>query len=293
METTNLNRRAFISAVAVTSVAVTHLPRMTFAQEATPAHADHGSDLSSARPAPELEIEITDDGVVMPADVAAGLNRVTVTNSSSSHFSLVLSTLPPDVAIEEVNALLADLEAPAPEWLPQQWLPGSPSGVAVGESVSGYAFFHAGSYFAANIFAAVDATEFEVTGDPWGVPAPQSDLRVGMVEYAFLGVEEPVSAGPQTWEVVNHGASLHEVVLLTTPELWTAEQVLEMITAETEGPPEGVDFLPGTGFASPGSTVWLDLDLGVGAYALVCFASDDFTGPPHVFLGMISTFEVV
>lgn len=286
------NRRNIVSAGVALAAAATVRPSFLFAQDATPDHTGHDEGPSASRPAPELLFEVTDDGIFVPSEVAAGLNRVTVTNSSSSDFNLLVFTLPEEATIEEVIAVLADEEAPVPEWLLESWLPGNPNSSAPGESVTGYAFYHPGSYVAANIFGG-QIGEFVVSGDPWGVPAPQSDLRVGMVEMTFLGIEGPIAAGPQTWEVVNHGATFHETVLLATPELWTPDEVLEMLTSESEEIPEGVAFLPGTGIASPGSTVWVDLDLGVGAYAAVCFAPDNFSGPPHAFLGMISTFEVV
>lgn len=291
MESTYLNRRSLVIAAASLTVAATHSYRFALGQDASPGTASHDHGDGPSRPAPELVWDVTDDTITAPGDVRAGLNRVTLNNQTSADINILTVSVPPGISVDEVLAIALDPEAPVPDWIAESWLPGIPNNPAPGESVTGYAFYYPGTYVAFNIFGAA-ATTFTVEGDPWGVPAPASDVRVGMVEMAFLGIEGPIAAGPQTWEVVNHGATWHEIVLLTTPELWTPEEVLELIMT-TDEPPDGVGFLNGAGITSPGGTVWLDLDLAPGAYAAVCFAPDNFTGPPHAVLGMISTFEVV
>lgn len=293
MGTTNLNRRTILAAAAGMSATVATGRLQVLAQEATPEHTEHAPELASSRKAPDLMIEVTDDGITLPAEMESGLNHVTVMNSSSGPFSLLVATMPESVTLEEVNAILADPEAPAPEWLSQQWLPGTPNASMPGESATGYAFFYPGTYFAANIFSPNPAVEFAVAGDPWGVPAPTGDVRVGMVEYGFVGIEGQVDAGSYLVEVVNNGASLHELVVLSIPEMWSPEELLATMESGSEEDSAAIVGVGGTAIASPGATSWVDLELEVGYYAALCFASDDFAGPPHFLLGMISTFEVV
>ena len=44
---------------------------------------------------------------------------------------------------------------------------------------------------------------------------------------SYMGLEAPLKAGPQMWEVANHGATWHEVMVLQTPELMTVDEVIE------------------------------------------------------------------
>lgn len=105
-----------------------------------------------------------------------------------------------------------------------------------------------------------------------------------------------MDAGEQTWSLVNHGATWHEIMVIAMPELITPDELLEFFMS-TESADDLIDagyFQVGaSGIMSPGVQIWLDFELKPGAYGALCFAPNDFSGPPHALEGMISTFEVV
>jgi hypothetical protein len=123
---------------------------------------------------------------------------------------------------------------------------------------------------------------------------PMPDVHLGMVEMTYMGLDAPLKAGQQMWEVANHGATWHEVMVLQTPELMTVDEVIELIlsTENADVLPEGYTVRGGYGVTSPGSAGYVMLDLPAGTYAAICFVPDNFEGPPHAIMGMITPFTV-
>ncbi|MCO5216502.1 MAG: hypothetical protein M9950_10160 [Thermomicrobiales bacterium] len=291
---TTTNRRIAVQSMAVMMATMVGT-KLVSAQEASPASHEHG--LSPYRQAPETAVVVTDTELIFPDVVSAGLNRVTFANESSMDAHVLTFRLPDDVDMDVLWEVMADEEAPMPEFLRDQHFPGIPDYPAIGGGVNvGYITYMPGTYLAFNLFGGQAPALFTVAGDPWGVPAPLADHEVGMVEMMFLGLDEPVAAGEQTWSLINHGATWHEIMVIGMPELITPDELLEffMTTESADDLTNAGYFQVGaSGIMSPGVQIWLEFDLKPGAYGALCFAPNDFSGPPHALEGMISTFEVV
>lgn len=269
--------------------------RPTVAQEASPVSHEHQSHPS--RPVPEITVTQTAEALMFPAEVVAGINRVTFVNESDSDAHVLTYRLPEDMDMEAFLAAIADPEAPMPDSLRDQYFPGIPDYPAMnGGSNIGYIRYEPGAYMAMNIFGSQAPAFFTVSGDPWGVSPPMADHEVGMVEMSFLGLDGQIPAGEQTWSLVNFGATWHEIMVIGMPELITPDELLEFfLSTESAADLENAGYFQvgASGIISPGVQIWLEFDLQPGAYGALCFAPDDFAGPPHALTGMISTFEVI
>lgn len=287
-----MNRRSVvgISSAVVASLA---LSKNILAQNASPVSHEHA--VNPSRPMPEITVTLGDSALAFPPELQAGINKVMFENQSSGDGHVLTSRLPDDVDMDAFMADISDEDAPLPEYLRDQYFPGIPDYPAVGASNTAWINYMPGNYIALNIFGGQAPAMFSVVGNPWGVPPPFADHEIGMVEMTFVGLEEPVSAGEQVWSLINHGATWHEIMLIGMPKMQSAEELLEFFLS-TEGESDLADAgyvqIGGSGIMSPGVQIWMDLNLEAGAYGALCFAPDDFTGPPHALGGMVSTFEV-
>lgn len=133
----------------------------------------------------------------------------------------------------------------------------------------------------------------EVTSSGNPTPAPEVDLTVNMVDFAFTLPDE-VSAGEQVWEIVNHGEQLHHISLVRFKAGKTMEDVMAFMENNQQGDPPG-DEIFHLSPISPGSSNYVSLDFEPGAYLALCFIpdhADGATGQPHIALGMMKTFIV-
>ncbi len=287
------NRRNVIAFGAASTLSIVSGLRNAVTRQATP--ATHGHEVSPSRPTPDITVTLTDDALTFPPEVAAGINRVTFTNESSGDGHVLTFRLPDDVDMEALMADLSDPEAPMPEYLRDQHFSGIPDFPPIGGSQTGYVTYMPGTYIAVNIFGGQAPGMFSVVGDPWGVMPPQADYEIGMVEMTYTGLDTPVTAGNGIWSLVNFGATWHEIMLIGMPELISADELLQFFLStesESDLTDAGYSQVGGSGIMSPGAQVWMEWDVKPGAYGALCFAPDNFTGPPHAMTGMIVTFEV-
>jgi hypothetical protein len=145
-------------------------------------------------------------------------------------------------------------------------------------------------------FAVVGDAATPVTGED-----PAADGTVRLFEYGFE-FPDTVAPGRQVWQVVNAGREPHELLLAWSPKPVTAEQIVGMLTTESEdenatpigGGPSFAEFEPvgGIGWLSPGRSAWTEVDLRPGTHIALCFVFDPKTGMPHVAIGMVAVFTV-
>ena len=156
-----------------------------------------------------------------------------------------------------------------------------------------------GSYvFTANVGSgegppALVSKPLEVTSSSNPTPAPEVDLTVNMVDFAFT-FPDKVKAGEQVWEVANRGEQLHHISLSKIKEGKTMDDVMAWIETQGEGEPAADEVLH-LSPTSPGSSNYVSVNLEPGAYLALCFIPDheeEGTGQPHFALGMIETFTV-
>ena len=116
-----------------------------------------------------------------------------------------------------------------------------------------------------------------------------------MQDLAFAGIEGPLPAGPQIWQVTNGGEHPRQMVLFRTPRLLTADDFRAMMVGTPVADAPSREDLVWVGYVailSPGHSVWIEFDLEPGTYAATSFVADAETGMPAVLLGMVQGFEV-
>ena len=284
-----MNRRRLIasSAAALTGIALAKTP-MLAGQESTGF--------------PELVITLTDEGFSIPPGTTAGRYAVTIENASSTPSHASLGLLADDVDLAMVEADMSSESEDVPQWiLDTRWV-GLPDWGMPGESRSGIVDLPPGTYLGFSPFAGW-FNIIEIGGESITLADPASNVSVQLVEMGFTWGQNAFPSGPQLLEVVNSGATLHDIQFYPVPVGTTIDHVMEMFMLEdTGGTPSpdnplssaGEEFVPqaATSILSPGVTTWLDIDLAPGSYLVMCplpFPS----GPPHAFLGMMEIVDVV
>jgi len=264
---------------------------------------------------PELDITITDTGFSAPSEVAAGRVLLNVTNdatASQDSAGANLALLPEGKTIEDLAAIFgpqmgtptSDEEA-IPQWIYQATFAGGPE-VPPGQSMQAVVDLTPGDWVLFNDSpgAPQPPQPLTVTGSaasPTTMEEPQADVEVQLQEYAFIGLENPVPAGPHLWKFTNTGSQPHIMVLFRAPAGITMDEMMTLLQLPDDAtPPPGFPYQesdfdfnqPGLGVLSPGQTSWLALDLAPGTYIAVCFVPDERTGAPHAVMGMVQIFTV-
>lgn len=276
------------------------------AQDATPAAA--GSYPSVAYTAKEYAF----DG---PATFAGGLTEVTFTNNGTmTHHGMFL--------LLNDGKTMADLGAAAAKdgiggLLSVASSIGGPASIDPGLTTTVVLDFKAGNYVLVCVIPDDDgvphmakgmALPITVTAAPTTpAAAPTADVTVELADFKFINLPASVKAGPQTWQIKNDGAQLHEIGIVKLAEGFTWEQFIALISQspatpmpgmaatpaaspEASGPPPAVSF---AGFApmSAGYSGWTMFNLEPGNYGALCFVPDVKTGAPHFALGMQMAFS--
>ncbi|MCA9859700.1 MAG: hypothetical protein KC438_08255 [Thermomicrobiales bacterium] len=297
--TSQLNRRQLVLASAGLA-AVTMIPARAFAQEATPAPAtatDDGIDV------PVLEVAFTAGGVTATPEVPAGTVRMLASSDGTDDQGILLFRVPDDQDIDEILALAVS-ETPPPDWFWSTTFPGSVRNDAHVPSVAeGFIVLDPGAYILLDDFvhsAALIIATGEA-GAPIDIPATLHVVAEDSM--TFTGLEEPIPAGRQLWQLENAGELNHDITIFSTPEGATAGDIhgiFEMLFSGAT-PEGGGDPFEGYGESNPMSTSWLSggrsnwfyLDLEPGSYAAMCTAGDAEESLPHFMMGMIVTFTVI
>jgi len=118
------------------------------------------------------------------------------------------------------------------------------------------------------------------------------DFSSGSIRFVVDGIPEVVPADLYKVELVNNSIGPHVLIGVGgLPAGTTAEEFLELIRANPEGPPEGI-FETGAVFAKPGQRHQRVIDLTEpGTYGYLCPIPTP-AGVPHYELGFVGVFEV-
>jgi hypothetical protein len=267
-----------------------------FAQGATPV-----STLASLG-YPELTVTITDQAYELStSQVPAGLVLMTVVNNSKDATGAAILGPPEGGTMQDLESMAA---TPAPNegfppFLYQARILGGPGELPPGGSAQAVIDVPAGDWA---VFGEGNQPPSMLTaagGTPTAQTEPASTVTVTEMEMSFLGLENPVAAGPQIWKVVNNGKQPHMLVLGKVPDGTTLDRVMQVVNLpENATPAPGMlqesDFQPvgGVLLQSSGVTVWPALDLAPGRYVALCFVTDPATGKPHAVEGMVTLFDV-
>lgn len=251
---------------------------------------------------PELTITIAEDGTGIPAGVVAGRYLVTVDNQLAEGTAPSLVRPPASHSLAEAQAALSAPDE-ASGWLYEATFVGGPHAGA-GERGQGIVDLTPGEWLIwSGEQGAVALPALTVT--PANAPvatalAPPVDVSVEVREYAFIGLEPGVPAGPQLWRVTNTGEQPHLMDLLRAPGPVTFDQIMTLLSrSDRATPPPGVpaadefEQVAGLGTISPGQTAWIVLpDLAPGTYVAVCFVPNREFDGPHAAMGMVQIFTV-
>ncbi len=246
---------------------------------------------------PSLTLTIRDEVFEFPTEIKAGRYAISVVNESSAPYHSTLARVPDGLTKEEVEASFQTDEGP--EWFFDIKGVGLPDYGRPGETRTGIIDLKPGVYGLFSVFTPQAPLTIVVTGE-FGEPAePDADAEVGMIEMAFQFSTTSFPTGPQRIKLVNNGAMLHDFQMVAVPEGTTADQMIRLWAMPEDGSatPEPdleevynllvAEYLPAAAISmlGGGETAWLDLDLPVGTYAVVCPLP--FPAIPHVMEGMV------
>jgi hypothetical protein len=222
---------------------------------------------------------------------------------SAGDNSADIMALPPGATIDGIFGAMATAVAggPVPDWAFQAALAGAPWAPA-GASAQAIVHLTAGDWVVFNGGAPYEPVPLTVTQEAAGQaapPLPPPDVEVALQEFAFLGLDRPIPAGPQVWNVTNPGRQPHLMNLAKLPDGTTQAQfmtnLMAMMSATPSadaGGPEAMQNVGGCSTLSPGQQLYLALDLAAGTYGAICFFPDRETGAPHLAMGMVQVFTV-
>lgn len=234
-----------------------------------------------------------------PDTLETGYQTLTFTNTGKEFHHLQLARLNDGVTLEQFQAALQESEFAA---MPLVEFVGGIGGIAPGQTATATVNLEKpGLYLELCLIPNAEGVPhlalgmikpIEVVAATALTKGPKADLVVDMVDFAFTLPGE-LPAGEQTWEVVNHGEQIHELVLGKINEDKTLDDVMVYLATSEMGP--DAPFMPvgGTPGLSTVHSQFVGFDLTPGEYVTLCFFPDPETGKPHIALGMISHFTVV
>lgn len=284
----------------ISLVALLAVPVHLAAQEATP-----GTSLLEGLGLETINVSVTDEGLEAPLEAPAGPVLLIAHNRTEGFAFVDIVRLPEELTVDDYLEA-ASGEGAMPEWASEVVIAGG-AGIAPGSSSHVGLILEPGVYTIAagsETSIPVSSATLTVVGDlPDGaadsVPA---DVSVDMGHYTF-DFSDTLAPGRQIWRVTNsHEGVLHHLIVVQTDRLYSVEEVQQGITGDFSGTPvpEGFSLfnLPSENAAeSPvisfGQTVWIEANLEPGFYVALCFLPDPGQDMPHLFAGMIDTFEVV
>ena len=292
-----MNRRSFVWMVGGTAALTLGVPRFG----GRLARAREATDLA-ALGLPEVTITVDDKGyAVSPATTPAGWTLVTFDNQQGQgDNSADLMLIPTGESIESLLASIGAPDAPPPAWVFDATFAGAPWAPA-GASEQALVLLTAGDWAVFSPAPLAPAALTVTEGDEAAATPPDvsPDREVDLQEFAFMGLEGTIPAGPQLWKVTNTGRQPHLMTVSPLPVGTTQAQFMESVMAMMSGtpPPDaaaapGPPTVGGSSTLSAGQSLYLALDLAAGTYGAVCFFPDAETGAPHVALGMAQVFAV-
>jgi plastocyanin len=246
-----------------------------------------------------ITINGSDYAFESPETLETGYQTLMFTNTGKEFHHLQLARLNGGVTLEQFQAALQESEFAA---LPLVEFVGGVGGIAPGQTATTTVYLEKpGTYLELCLIPNAEGVPhvalgmmktIEVVAATATTDAPQADLVVDMLDFAFT-IPGELNAGEQTWEVVNHGEQIHELVLGKIIEGKTLEDVMVYLATGEMGPDAPFSMMGGTPGLSSVHSQFVGFDLTPGEYVTLCFFPDPETGLPHIALGMVSHFTVV
>lgn len=250
---------------------------------------------------PLVEIEMTDDGFILPEKITAGLTRVSIVNTGTMGDSHLFMTKVADHVTEaQLNRIMDSEDGGGIDFVTDFTYVGAPDWpMPDGPAVTGIVTLEAGRNLIINLaeFDGRGLVVFDVEESETATCEPSADLTVELVDFVLKFPSNELAAGSARWRMENNGSLPHDITLIAVPEDFTEEMFFQLMEGEMQGTPTAevtdVEYLPvaGIGILSPGKSSWLDVDLQPGKYLAVCMLPFG-TGYPHAMEGMIALVHV-
>lgn len=246
---------------------------------------------------PEVTIKAADFSFDAPAQIEAGLVKVTMVNDGQEPHHAQIVRLNDGVTLEQFQTTLQQDEMAA---FPLVSFVGGPGLVDPGLQSQVTLKLNPGQYLLLCFITSHDGLPhlakgmiqpFEVVeaAGQANVAEPKADATVKLLDFSFAMPSE-FKAGQQVWQIVNEGEQPHEIMLIKLAEGKTMADLEAFMQSMAGAPP----FTSIGGFQgiNPGQSGWLNLDLTPGDYVAVCYIPDPASGHAHMELGMTMPFTV-
>lgn len=238
----------------------------------------------------------------LPPGMKGGAITIRLQNDGQELHDFQLTKAVPGHTLQELLAQVSSEEAPLEEWVVAAGgvgatPPGQSNEVTLDLEPGAYWYFctessEVGEESVPHATGGM-AGELTLVGDS-GAEFPEASAEITADDYSFEldGLEE----GDNAIEFSNEGKQLHHALLFPVAAGKTFAEAKEALLSEEEpeGPPP-IDFenVVATAVVNPGQRMVVNIRLGKGTYAVVCFLPDKGTaGPPHATKGMLTELKV-
>ena len=276
--------------------AVKHFPRWFLLSVIAAALLSGCSGVTRAPQPAELTVVAKDFSYDLPAQLDAGLTRITFKNEGAEPHHAQFARIKDGVTQEQ---LMAALKKGPDAALPLVTMPGGPGVIDPGQSEAVTINLTPGRYIVLCFVPSADGVAHAAKGmvamtevvDKKAAAAatPVADTVITLKDFAF-DMPAEFKAGPQVWRVVNGGPQPHEIALIKLADGKTMDDVSAYMQ-NPQGPPPFMD-AGGMQGLDKGNTGYLSLDLQPGTYVALCHIPDPASGKAHDELGMVKVFTV-
>lgn len=270
--------------LALSLVACVAPPIVTTPPAASTAEAAQPADAATA----SLVLRHTDDAIMIPDAIPAGLRRVTIENAGADWHASIIRRLQDDVTMEQFVAAFQENPFESLPLTVQLGGPDLPPGAVVETAFD----FTPGQYVVVDNWTAPPRMQpFTVTpGDTADDPAPEAAVTVEMREHEFV-MPATLAAGRQWWEFRNTGDTVHQVGIIRLAPDATVDDIVAWLDSE-DGPPPWDD-IAFWNVMSPGEASWGEIELPPGDFLVLDFLPDFANdGAANFALGMLKEITV-
>ena len=259
-----------------------------------PVNPQPGSDTVSdqAEAISEFSIEFTDDAVIAPKEMPAGIVTINYENKRTVQRlgAPLLGKLAEGTTIDDLKIAMQK-EDSAESLAMVTWLGGAFYRTIYDLTEGVYVVMFQGPPGE----ALPPMTTVMVKSKSHVEAAPQADVEVELVDFAF-NLPDEIKAGKQLWKISNSGQQLHHMAIVKLAEGIIIEDVIRWYNA-----PGDTTLSPGFGLLafyaniSPGQSGWTEIFLPAGEYQLISFLPDytSMASLSQLERGMTKTLQVI